>query len=119
MEAPPLRIVQLLRPQLVEFVSRFNRAAAALAGVPDLELESWYRDSATNARVGGASTSQHLLGLAVDIGGTPGYPISRQARIWVADAMRAVGLVPVDEGNHVHVQAYVRGTLPGWLFRDL
>lgn len=61
---------------------------------------SWWRDPAHNARVGGHSHSQHLLGLAAD-----SAPASEGFR----RAARAAGLVVVAEGDHDHVQLYPAG----------
>jgi hypothetical protein len=54
-------------------------------------------------RVGGSPTSQHQLGLAVDLV----VPVSRRAA--VASRLRGAGVVVIDEGDHLHVQHSSRG----------
>lgn len=48
-----------------EWQARLNIMRQVL-GLP-IYINSWYRDPAHNARVGGSSTSQHMDGTAVDI----------------------------------------------------
>lgn len=90
--------VNLIRAQR-EFRERFNRGAAPFGG----SVTSYWRTIDHNREVGGAAASQHLYGLAADVVGVP-------KRAFVV-AMRAVGLVAIDEGDHIHVQRFLRGTL--------
>lgn len=69
-----------------------------LAVWPEATITSWWRDAARNRAVGGVPNSRHLLGLAFDAA----VPRSL-VRDFMADA-RWVGLKPIDEGDHVHVQ---------------
>lgn len=87
-------------PQLVPFLQLVN-----FAWTGGLEPTSWWRDPISNRNVGGSPESQHLFGLAVDAAGT------HDARRQLVERARAVGLVAVDEGSHVHVQAFPRGAL--------
>lgn len=69
------------------------------------QATSFWRSRQDNARVGGASDSQHLIATAVDLT----YPTSKE-REAAKMAMRAQGLVVIDEGDHVHVQAWPAAT---------
>jgi hypothetical protein len=106
LQAPPASIVRALRPELEAFISRLRRVTA-----PGLGVSSWWRSRAHNAAVGGALYSQHLLGLAVDT--TPFAGADRRALV---AAFARVGLVPLEEGDHVHVQAYRAGAIPPAVF---
>lgn len=89
MTVPPR---SLWTQELVAFVRRVN-AAARSAG--SLTLTSWYRDPSRNAAVGGASSSRHLRGLAIDI-------VARDPQRASA-AFRAYGLRVLNEGDHLHI----------------
>lgn len=60
------------RPPSAAVVKRIMISADAMQEVralldgPDIYINSWYRDPATNARVGGASQSRHCAGDGVD-----------------------------------------------------
>lgn len=89
-----------------QLIERVNWAAGAF---PDIGLSSWFRDEASNAAVGGHPFSQHRLGFAVDL-----------TTAWkgeLADRIRSAGLIPLVEGDHVHVQIFLAGTLPKQLFQ--
>ncbi len=77
---------------------------------PAAQPTSWWRSTSRNLEVGGAARSQHLLGWAVDFAG----PRDENARM-VAVA-RQLGLVAVDEGDHVHLQMFPAGVVPARLF---
>lgn len=79
-------------------MTRVNAAYQA-AGSPPLTVTSWFRSHADNNRVGGNTLSQHLTGLAIDIA----RPASPAAERFAREAQRA-GLVPINEGDHWHVQ---------------
>jgi hypothetical protein len=99
LEAPPRAVLAL--PAVTDAVTRF-RAAIERAAPPGTWASSWWRSASWNASVGGAPDSQHLLGLAVDIG-----PPTAQ----LAQRMRLAGFVTIDEGDHLHVQAYPAGSI--------
>jgi len=99
-ERPPPALAGPLAPWLAELRTKLNAAV----GRERVSWVNWWRSSAHNARVGGAASSQHLLGLAVDI-----VPEAR-ARARIAQALRSQGLVVVDEGDHLHVQLSPTGT---------
>lgn len=71
--------------------------------VPDIQVTSWYRDPDENIRVGGSPDSQHLFGFAVDVR-------TRDPSEVVKIALN-LGLYPVDEFDHVHIQTFPPGFL--------
>jgi hypothetical protein len=56
----------------------------AFLGNKPIRINSWYRDPATNARVGGASQSRHLSGDAVDfvVQGIPPHQVNARLEAW-------------------------------------
>lgn len=99
-ERPPPGLARPLAPWIAEL-----RGALRAIGRERVSWVNWWRSSSHNARVGGAPTSQHLLGLAVDV-----VPIEPRARARIAQALRTAGLVVIDEGDHLHVQLSAAGT---------
>ncbi len=100
---PPL---ELLRSGWFPYVAGiFQRVSLLLRIVPGLTATSWFRTAATNRRVGGDPESQHLFAIAVDLDGSD--DALRRAQ---AEAPR-VGLIPVREPSHLHVQLFPRGAL--------
>jgi uncharacterized protein YcbK (DUF882 family) len=69
-----------------------------LAVWPEAVLTSWWRSPVENRRVGGVPNSRHLYGAAFDA-------VLPRALVagYMADA-RWLGLRPIDERDHVHVQ---------------
>lgn len=102
LEAPPPQIFGLV-PQWYwqQWIQALN---FALRGI-DAQPTSWWRSLADNVRVGGASNSQHLVGLAVD------FVFPRNQRTLAKQRLRQVGFVVIDEGDHVHVQTFEAGGL--------
>ena len=100
---PPFRVIQgveLFAPGFWDaFVYHINDAAAAVTG--SVSASSWYRNQADNERVGGDKDSQHLLGAAVDL------VAARPEKL--ASQLTARGFVVVNEGDHIHVQAWPAG----------
>ncbi len=74
-----------------------------------VQVTSYWRDPAENRRVGGAPDSQHQLGLGIDL-----VFAERAAASRALSRLVGGGLVAVDEGTHVHVQAW-----PAGLARDV
>jgi len=81
------------------FIGKVNSVLSEAGGSPT----SWYRDAARNRSVGGSPTSQHLLGFAVDV-------VTSNPQRLIA-AARAEGMVAIDEGDHIHIQAFRAGQL--------
>lgn len=106
-QIPPLEVIVRTLPFLSAFLGRLGTTEVG----PTLRLSSWYRDAATNRRVGGHPQSQHLLGLALDVVG------SRDELDAFLVQVRIAGLVGLDEGSHVHVQLLPAGRA-GPLFAD-
>ncbi|GAG93133.1 unnamed protein product [marine sediment metagenome] len=94
-----------LRGTIPQFV---NANLDALGQLPrdqlgQVRLTSWFRSAADNARVGGAAQSQHRLALATD------WVVPDRLRFM--REMQRQNLVAIDEGDHVHVQAFTSGAL--------
>ncbi len=109
--SPP---VSLVREHLAVYRYMLPRLRALLSIFPTAQPTSWYRDRATNVRVGGAARSQHLLGFAVDFDLPDRAEYARFAR-W----SQALGLVAVVESDHVHTQVFRAGTIPRSVFIEV
>lgn len=105
---PPAELQRRWGPLYRQF---FELVRAGSAGIPVSTVTSWWRSPARNVSVGGAVYSQHLLGFALDLV-TP-----RPAAL--VRSLNAVGLVAIDEKDHVHVQAYPAGAIPPEIFRSV
>ena len=109
-QTPPVEVVSFVR----NYVNRwaFERFSQALAMAHSRgiyarpTITSWWRSPAYNVQVGGAARSQHQLGLAVDVA----YQSAQDADAAVRQGFGA-GLVAVNEGDHVHFQAFPAGTV--------
>jgi len=108
MQAPPDELLRAWRPIYEQFLSRVRDGAAS---VPKVVASSWWRSRSRNATVGGALYSQHLLGFALDL-------VTPTPRALVV-ALVSQGLHAIDEGDHVHVQAFPPGALPRSLFESV
>ena len=78
----------------------FDRLNNAHRGIRIPTITSYYRTPSKGASVGGSSYSQHLVGLGIDFV----YPTKGERAAALA-AMKRAGLIAIDEGDHVHVQA--------------
>jgi hypothetical protein len=108
LEAPPPALQAAWGPLYRQF---FERVRDGSSGIPISRVTSWWRSRAQNSSVGGAIYSQHLLGLAIDVVTPKPSALVR--------GLKAAGLVAVDEGDHVHVQAFAAGQLPAEIFASL
>ncbi len=105
LRAPPATLLRhpQLGPLLVEFlwtvILVLVERPHLLTG---LRLTSWYRSAEENVAAGGATLSQHLLGLAVDLAYVDG--VGDLAAL--AEAFGDFGFVQVEleDDPHVHVQ---------------
>lgn len=92
-EVPPPDVIFRVLPHLWSFLWRLSY----LPWPPEGIVTSWYRDIETNQRVRGVPGSLHLWGLALDI--VVDDP-NQLARVAVS-----LGLVPLVEPDHLHLQA--------------
>lgn len=111
MTAPPPAIVSLFGTWIQAFANAIDGALDPFGYDQGARLTSWYRSPSDNAREGGAQRSQHQLGLAVDVV----FPFYTKAS--AIRSLRRAGLTVIEEADHVHVQAYVAGTIPDAAFR--
>ena len=107
-QRPPPALEAAWGPLYREFLQRVSDGAA---GIPVSAVTSWWRSRSRNSSVGGAIYSQHLLGFALDL-------VSPRPAALVR-GLSAAGLVAIDEGDHVHVQAYRAGQIPPEIFEAL
>lgn len=68
------------------------------------QVTSWWRSPDTNTRVGGAETSQHLVGTALDLAGPGAADLAAQ--------LRNAGWTWIPEGDHEHLQLFPRNPFP-------
>lgn len=105
-ERPPLPIVRAVHNRLPGVYHHLIRGLLVAAQPFDgVRLTSWWRTPEHNRAVGGHPESQHLVGLAFDLVAPP------LAMHRIAQRARDVGLVAVNEGDHVHLQALQPGQL--------
>ena len=78
---------------------KFTEKVEALMGAFPASITSWYRSPKRNKRVGGSSTSMHMLGLAVDVV----LDSRSDVKEFIALAKR-LRLWTLDEQDHVHLQ---------------
>ena len=103
---PPRELVAALEQRIPGLLPAFvERLDAGTRGL-DVTATSWWRGAATNADVGGAQFSQHLLALAVDLDGPD--------RLVARDRLSRLGLPVIFHSvpggrPHVHVQALPAG----------
>ena len=100
-EAPPntvWRPVESLSPGLYrDFIDRFIFGMRGHR----VGVSSWWRSPHHNQAVGGHPDSQHLLALAIDFQ-------TAEPQLAVTD-LTQLGLVALNEGDHVHVQRFSAG----------
>jgi len=105
--APPAQLVNAYPEFYRWLVPRLQLIARTF---PNSQPTSWWRSAGRNFEVGGASRSQHLLGWAADFAGP-----RDEARQMMLLANQ-IGLVAIDEGDHVHVQMFRAGVVPASFF---
>lgn len=98
-------------PYVQSFVQRVTLLGRATGGI---RVTSFLRTISHNREVGGAESSQHLLGIAADLVGPPGLSTAELAGY--AKRSGFFGYV-LDEGDHVHVQLFPAGAVPQWVFQ--
>lgn len=99
MERPPPYVARVVAQRLgVAFWAAFRDAVEKALSGQDVRITSWYRSPGHNREVGGAAGSQHLIGTALDLVG----PDAARA----GEALRAEGFYVIDEGDHIHAQAF-------------
>ena len=102
-QAPPIELIQSpFRPFILSF---YFRLFVVLSSIPGSFLTSWFRTFDENVRAGGDPQSQHLFALGADLD-VPTPQIAQSI-----DLGRFLGLIPVDEGTHVHFQLFPKGAL--------
>jgi hypothetical protein len=87
---------QTLNP---ETASYFCYKIALLAKNHRISVTSWLRTRRRNAADGGTDNSAHLYGLAVDV-----VPDDAADKPLLIAAAERLGLVALDEGDHVHLR---------------
>lgn len=97
---PPRALVASIARASPQFWSQFTRGIDAATRGVNGTFVNWYRSAEHNTRAGGAASSQHRFGTAVDL------VVPSGARFSVANALRRQGFTVVDEGDHLHVQAF-------------
>lgn len=103
---PPDEITTTWWPEIHAFLTLLYAAVRGIRGT--LYPTSWHRNATENWDAGGDEYSQHLVALALDIGGDP------ESLSAVLQQARGVGLVAVDERateGIVHVQRFPAGYL--------
>lgn len=80
-------------------VSEFATVVFVLGRIYGLSVTSWGRTAARNEAVGGVRTSKHLSWLAVDV-----VPDDRSVLEELSAAAARLGLMLIDEHDHLHIQ---------------
>lgn len=107
LQSPPFELLRRYPDFYRWLLPRFS---LILQLFPDAQPTSWYRTEARNFEVGGAPRSQHLLGWAVD------FSVRRGEARQMVSVGTALGLVAIDEGDHVHFQMFPAGVIPDRFF---
>lgn len=109
LESPPIGLVSRYEPVYLWLLPRLN---FMFDRFPNAVPTSWWRSELKNMEVGGATYSQHLLGWALDWALPPGQ---NHDMVHLAEQL---GMVGVDEGDHVHVQIFPAGVIPKTFFQQ-
>ena len=101
--SPPTSIVYTVERWAPGIYREFWDAIVQGVSAP-VFITSYWRDPGTNRLVGGHPDSQHLVGLGLDL-----QYADRSAALADVSRFASLGLVAVDEGTHVHIQAWPAG----------
>jgi len=101
LQRPPQNLVYAVERQAPGIYGQFFAALNNAHRGIRVGATSFWRDPRENRRVGGAEGSQHQLGTAIDLI----YPTAQERRSAIA-SMQRQRLIVIDEGDHVHVQAW-------------
>ena len=100
---PAILLASAWFPFILNFYWRAVRLFFAFPG--RISLTSWFRTPAVNRIEGGSPESQHLFGLAWDI--TAPQELYGELVVMA----RGLGLIAVEERDHVHLQLFPAGAL--------
>jgi len=99
---PPALLASAWFPFILNF---YWRVVPLAQRFHDLRVSSWFRTPEKNRTEGGRAESQHLFGLAMDL------VVPRIQLFPLTASAQVQGLIAVQEGDHVHVQAFPAGAL--------
>ena len=103
--APPRELIASMELHYPGFFRKLAVALdAALEGV-DVTVVNWFRTAEHNAAVGGQVNSQHRWACAFDLV----VPLAQRAQ--AKTRLQAAGFWVLDEGDHLHAQAFPAGAL--------
>lgn len=100
LQLPPDELLEPFFPLYEYLVDRLRLMSQV---DPNLVYTSWFRDVRQNEIVGGSPQSQHLFGFAIDF--TTDSPEQ------MSEVAKRLGLIPVIEWDHVHLQLFPAGLL--------
>lgn len=104
-QPPPRDLVARLEAKYPGFFRRIAQAFDFTLEGLDVTVVNWFRDREHNAAVGGAVGSQHRWACAFDL------VVPREQWTEAARRLRAAGFFVLDEGDHLHAQAFPAGAL--------
>ena len=82
-------------------------------GVP-MVINSGYRSPRYNERIGGATRSKHVQGIAFDVSMTNQPDVKRFYRLALAAGFRGFGFYPPGEGEFMHIDLRTTGAPAFW-----
>lgn len=88
--------------------AQYNERILCVCALHDCSTTSGIRTAKRNRSVGGAATSKHRIGWADDL--VPD-DMSKASRLAVVKTARALGMIAVDEGDHIHIQGRKAGPI--------
>ncbi len=98
--APPQQIIDAVARQCPACWPFLVGSVRNLRLSAPVTLTSWYRNPEANLAAGGQPTSQHLIATALDLDGPGADDAARQ--------LRNAGWTWISEGDHEHVQIFLR-----------